>query len=438
MNKKILMFVAAALCCCCVDAVVVQKIILKNGSVLNGYIQQQDGNGGMTVSTDNAIICLENKNVTVNDNQRNINTLPEVWKEWAEKNDAFNGLGDRRTLSLSNVSVSMGQSVDSVVGGKRKIPSFEQRLKREKIGFNDVRILETGTNIKFLEMSPNVYHVTWSDIASIRTEKRAKNVLSGLERTYELANGSKVMGEYAGETENTVSVWNKNGYAETVNFADINVVTISGINQQQSIFEQTPLLDKVVKTDDTPIVGLITEYNYKGKKQADRYITVWQEGYSPRPIKMSEIKSLEKIINNKCDIKTDIILQSGDVRLNRDTVSFTTVKEDEDMLYVDGKTYIKELRLEKGMPTVLSLEYYADDKPNTAQFVLVKVAKATMKKKPVYRFTYKDLVNNVVNTKSVETSVNNTTRCDYEVSTPGVYAFYDSKQKRVIMIKVVQ
>ena len=58
------------------NAVVVQKVYLKNGSVLNGYVQQQDGKGNLIIKTDNATICLTNKNVsTPTDNYVGISSL---------------------------------------------------------------------------------------------------------------------------------------------------------------------------------------------------------------------------------------------------------------------------------------------------------------------------------------------------------------------------
>ena len=43
------------------NAVIVQKIYLKDGSILSGYIQKQDGNGNLTFRSDNAEICLKSK-----------------------------------------------------------------------------------------------------------------------------------------------------------------------------------------------------------------------------------------------------------------------------------------------------------------------------------------------------------------------------------------
>lgn len=54
--KKIFLALVASFVITAANAVVVQQMVLKNGTVLYGYIQQQDGNGTMTFHTDKAIV----------------------------------------------------------------------------------------------------------------------------------------------------------------------------------------------------------------------------------------------------------------------------------------------------------------------------------------------------------------------------------------------
>lgn len=55
---KRILFLLVALCALGteVKAIVVQKVYLKDGSVLNGYIQRQEGDGKLTIHTDYATI----------------------------------------------------------------------------------------------------------------------------------------------------------------------------------------------------------------------------------------------------------------------------------------------------------------------------------------------------------------------------------------------
>ena len=98
--KKILSIIAFALGFAgSAEAVIVQKIYLKNGSVLSGYIQKQEGNGNLTFHTDIAEICLKSKDATIsNEKNYNIKDLGKAWIDWAEKNDDLTPDAFRRHL----------------------------------------------------------------------------------------------------------------------------------------------------------------------------------------------------------------------------------------------------------------------------------------------------------------------------------------------------
>ena len=58
MKKYIILLLVSAISMAA-QAIVVQKVYLKNGSVLSGYIQKQDDNGLLTVATQEALICFK-------------------------------------------------------------------------------------------------------------------------------------------------------------------------------------------------------------------------------------------------------------------------------------------------------------------------------------------------------------------------------------------
>ncbi|WP_288287487.1 hypothetical protein [uncultured Prevotella sp.] len=98
--KKILSIMVAALAIAgSAEAVIVQKIYLKDGSVLSGYIQKQDDNGNLTIHSDVAEICLKSSQAIIsNEKNYTVGELDKNWVEWAEKNEAFEGTGNQRTL----------------------------------------------------------------------------------------------------------------------------------------------------------------------------------------------------------------------------------------------------------------------------------------------------------------------------------------------------
>ena len=411
--KKIL-FLLVALCVLGVDAraIVVQKFYLKEGSVLNGYIQRQEGDGKLTIHTDYATICINNGKATVAGEQAyGENALSQAWKDWAEKNDEFQGEKGNRSLWLGNV----------LVNGVLKASM--------------VKILESGATVKYLEMSPNTYKVDWKNVKSIKGEKRNKTALSGINRIYQLRNGEQCEGQYAEETDSTLSLYLANGSVRSFNIDDVIKYVFKPINPNQSLFEQSPLID-IVKTNHAEYRGVIIEQNYSSKKDNENYVLISLESGAIQSVKVSDIVETMKEENKLYSPKFDIVLNPDEVVVNRLPVEYVKVAEVAGVLAIDSLSHKVVIQKDNLKPTQIIVESNLSNGKNIDMWQLVKVTKLASKKKTTYQFTYKDLVNSVIHAKKIEKSVNNTTRMEYQVDLAGVYALYDAQGKRAIPIIV--
>lgn len=433
--KKLIILSVFAVFAMCANAAIVQKIVLKNGTVLNGFIRQDDGLGKMTVNTDNAVICVKNFNTTISgDKLVGESTLAETWKTWAEQNDAYVMNGAEKSLTLNDVKVGLG-SVDSTT--EKSLINFELLMQRQGKSFSNVRLLERGTYVRFLEMTPNVYEISWSDVVTITSERRAKNALSGVDRKLLLKSNREVSGQYAGETENTISLYQSNGVVETVQFDDIQKATFYGINPQQDIFAQSELLDIIHTNNQGEIRGVIIEKNYSNKEEKDNYVSIWVKDQSPQMVKFSEIAFLGREENKQYyQPKLDIILKDGEVVVNRKEVEYVNVREQGDILLLDSIS--EKVTIEKGTQEKVNItvEMKMGNVNAADVFQLVKVKKSSIKKDVFYGFSYKDLVNGSLRSTSVETSVNGTAKVEFYVNGDGIYALYDAKSKRAIPVVI--
>jgi len=279
MRKIISLFVFAVIWVSA-NAVVFQKVTLKNGSVLNGYIQQQDGIDKMTFHTDNAVIWVSKDLVSVTSNQVAENLLPDAWKEWAKKNDALESTDQGSFVEMNDIKYLPGANLgDSVV--------------------KQVKVLEYGVYVKYLELSPNSYVISWKDIESIKADRRPKNQLSGINRIYQLRNGKKYEGQYAGESDNQLSLYQKNGIMMSFLLDDVVNQKYQPANPNQSIFEQSELIDIIKTTDDESIRGIIIEIDYSNDSDSKNYLLVNMESNIVQKIKLSDVKELSKEDNPK-------------------------------------------------------------------------------------------------------------------------------------------
>lgn len=430
--KKILSYLFAFAIFGTANAVVVQKVTLKNGTVLNGYIQSQNGSGKMTFHTDNAVVYMKSNNTNVYDFKVKIGNLDKAWKDWAEKNDAFQGLGSNRTLELSNISFKYDYTTADSVLVLDEDMGFEDELKEHNRQVSNVRILERGVNVKFLELTPNTYVISWNDIESIRADRRPKSALSGINRIYELKNGKTYEGEYAEETNDHLSLYLENGVVQSFKIDDVIKYTFRPINPNQDIFEQSPLIDIVRTKNGGQFRGVIIEQNYASKKDSENYMLIQTASGAIHSIKISDVAEVRRDENPKYDPQSDILLDEGDVVINRKETAKVGVIEKGELLQLDSLSNKVIIEKAKDGYTKIVVEYRIGNGTNVEALQLIKVTKSEVKKNIFYCFSYKDLVNSTYKPASIETSVNKTTKAEYHINGTGIFALYDSKQKKAI------
>jgi sRNA-binding regulator protein Hfq len=392
------------------DAVVVQKIFLKNGSVLSGYIQRQDNNGNMFIRSDNAIICLKSKDATIsNEKNYNIKDLNKAWVDWAEKNDEFEGVGDNRTLLLADITTK-AKSVTKV------------------------RVLERGEVVKYLEMTPNTYQISWKDVINIKGEKRSKTALSGINRIYPLKSGMEFEGQYAEENDSVITLYLNNGVRQSFKIDDMVKCTFRPINPNQDIFAQSELLDIVKTKNGAETKGVIIEQNYTSAKDSENYYLVQQQSGAIQSIKISDVLETRKEENPQYDPKFDILLKEGEVVINRQEVVLAKIKEEGDKIVFDSLSNKVVIAKDPNNNTKVTVEYRNANGSNLETYQVVRVTKATEKRRretvSYYYFSYRDLVNATIRPVSLETSVNHTTKAEYIVGGEGVFALYDAQSRK--------
>ena len=409
--KKILSIMVAALAIAgSAEAVIVQKIYLKDGSVLSGYIQKQDDNGNLTIHSDVAEICLKSSQATIsNEKNYTVGELDKNWVEWAEKNEAFEGTGNQRTLYLADVT-SKSKTVAKV------------------------KIIERGELVRYLEMSPDIYTIPWKDVLAIKGEKRCKTALSGINRIFQLKSGMEFEGQYAEETDSLLTLFLNNGIRQSFKINDVIKYTFRPINPNQDIFAQSELLNIVKTKNGNETKGIIIEQNYTSAKDSENYFLVQQPSGAIQSIKVSDILETRKEENPKFDPKFDVLLKEGEVLINRQEVVMTGITEKGENSVLDSLSEKVVIKKDPQNNTRVTVEYRNANGANIEAYQVVKVNKIENKKekKTMYGVSYRDLVNSTIRPVSVETSVNHTTKAEYIVGGQGTFALYDAKNKKAI------
>jgi hypothetical protein len=402
--------------------------VLKDGSELTGYISHQRPGESFTFTTSKATIMLPATMAkSMVDNDVLYSSLSDEWKLWADAHDATVGNGDNRKVTLSDIITDNGT-------------------------ITRVRILERGAKIKYLELTPNSYSLTWDTLALIRCDHRPKLLLSGVNRKYKLKSGMEYEGQYVEEIPGeTVSLYRDNGIVEVFHTIDVVKDNRVKVNPNQTLIEQSDLIDIIKLNNGTTYRGIIIERNYFGFDDMDSvaiaksnnrliqhdYLLMQLGNESTISVNLSDIAEYCKEPNPKYAPLTDIILNQGEYVINRINATVQEPKDADNLITINTDSL--NIAIPKGsLKTTISLESKFDNALQSQQFKLIRAHKYQAKKTKeyFYAFTYEDLVKTALLPIKSETSVNGTTKLDFDVFSTGIYVFYNPITNEAIPFRI--
>lgn len=397
------------------NAQIVQKLQLKNGSVLEGYIAKQKPGKDLVFKSERATIYMPGNQVkSYSEYNVKVSELDAKWAKWAEENDAFVGVNDNRTFTLNDIVTDNGT-------------------------ITRVRVLEKGAKVKYLDMSPKEHTLNWDTIVVLTVDKRPKTLLSGIDRVYKLKDGTECEGQYVEEVPGkTLSLYTNDGVVEVCQTGDVVKYIMKGIHPTQSILEQSPLLDVVDVKNASPVRGVIIEQNY-GTNPNDDYLLIQREDGGTQSIKVKDVQEFRKEENKKYAPKYDILLNENELVVNRMQTNSLEVKEEDSFILLPSDSCLAIVE-KKSSETDVIVETRLGDASQNPTLDIVKVSTLEKgkgrKKETCYGFTFEDIVKTNIKPIKVETSVNATTRFEYKIREEGLYVIYFSKEKKVIPFRI--
>lgn len=415
MNIRNLLIVVSLGCFMHVYAQDNQRIFLKDGSELVGYISRQRPGENLTFATKSATIMVNSEKVkSIIDNQVNIKSLTKEWKLWAEDNDALIGNGDNAYLVLSDIVTSNGT-------------------------INRVRIIERGAKVKYLDLMANTYSLSWDTITMIKVAPRPKLQLSGINRKYKLRSGMEYQGQYVEEIPGkTLSLYQDNGVTLVFNRDEVLKDNRYKINPNQSLFEQSDLIDIVQLKSGKSYKGIIFERNYSDADTiSNDYLLIQAENGSVQSVKLADVLEYRKEPNPTYKPLTDVLLNEGEFMVNRNKAVPQTTQEFKNIIRFNIDSI--QIIIPKGnLSTEIVVESKFSDDIQYSQLKLVKVNEYYDKKdkEKIYGLTFEDIVKDSIQPKEMETSINNITKIVYAVKETGIYSLYNSSKKEVILFKI--
>ena len=182
---------------------------------------------------------------------------------------------------------------------------------------------------------------------------------------------------------------------------------------------------------------MVIEQDYSSGNASNDAFLVRDELGTIQSVRISDIRAVRKVANDKEDIVFDVKMNPGELMINRQSADLQTVTETNDRFVFDSLSHQIIVPLNGNPAVSVTVEYLeAGSGSNVERFQLVQIQRDTVKKQNIHYFDYRSLVNNVVRPSSLETSVNGTVKAEYTVSGPAAYALYDPQSGDAFMFIV--
>ncbi len=409
-----------------------QTITLKDGTVYEGYISKQDyttGQGDISYSRMTKTIPSEDVQ-GMRTEKREFGSLPKEWQDWAMENNKVETNGDNRFVSLTNMTVK-GQAN------------------------RDYYILVTGAKyLTAFTISDGIMPCKMSEIASIRKPERANTLLIDIDDIVQTDNATYtgiILEQIPGVS---FTIWNKSDHSvHRVDYADVRSVGKSRFNQDYSIWDQTPYLERVSLKNGTTGTGLVIENSF-GDDMNILFAEKNGTGMDTRQYKYGDVVYIQRFRNPDYTPLFDVVLREGESRINRDSalLRIETIqlksKDSGKFIVIDPEKmehvakvkrenvfietnipevsdiYIAKALLLKDIPvSLLHSKDKKDVQPSEKKLKVNKKKDKAEKTIDLYGYTYTSLFESEIDAESI-TSINGTTKISFTLPEPGLYFIY--------------
>ena len=262
-----------------------EKVVLKNGSVLEGYLAEQRPGNSFTVHSNEAVMFANEDSLrNVTHQVCNISNLSSAWQRWIERNH----VGDGQTITLSTLEFK-----NSIV--------------------SNVFIQERGITIKYVDLNERTYVFPWNMLSMTSKKLRDKNQRSGIVDELVMTDGRHYEGQVTDQTPGKgIKIILSNGMVQSFNYSDIAQIISKPHSDKLTLWQQSQLLDEVVLNSGEIVQGLITSRNI-GKD----YSFQLRSGQI-RTVNAKDVAIFRKLKNEEYKSAPERELAEGEVVINGD------------------------------------------------------------------------------------------------------------------------
>lgn len=321
--RKFILVAVAGLLGVSATAQSIDEIQTKDGSVYSGYISEQEPGKQVYIYAENASLKFKEAEMTdLRKDYYNFNLLPETSKQIVRES------GDTTSLYLSSFHY--------------KGAYYENFLIYERL----------DSTVRAYAMTPRTYIVPWKEIVKTSVVS-VNNDPYGIQSIITLKSGERLVGQITEqEISETMTLLDTDGHIHVIKAGDVLSIMSEKIAEKNTIWEQTPLLDRVVFRNGSYLEGFITS------RLMGQYVNLLvKHSDVPQQIAMKDISKYQKTRNS--EFKAYAPDTAKVVLLNDKEIALLNIpEEDEAVVYDELSAYTSAA----GDEVVLSLKNITCDK----------------------------------------------------------------------------
>lgn len=286
--------------------------------------------------------------------------------------------------------------------------------------FDDINTISVADGL------PHTYTFSIGDVTKIERELRPEGQTFGIVDVITTRSGEIYEGQVIAQMlGSSIQIWDGRN-TQTINNSNLASQEKRPLDASKDIIEQSPFLDVVV-TQRVTYRGIIIMQNY-GNEQQKSFLRIQEENGQISRVDISQITELLREPNSQYITTTngtDFVPESGVIYFNSQAVkSIPTDKDDGNFIIdaddIDGSLL---LPLENGRLTIIM-----DDNADNRNTILLPIEQRKIGRKKMFAFNYEDIVDKAVMHDS-SSSENGILRREYSIQTGSYVLYHRESGK---------
>lgn len=214
--------------------------------------------------------------------------------------------------------------------------------------YRDALLQESGVTYKIVVCDNKSYTVPWNELFKIAHGKYDLSASKGVLDVIVLKTGERLEGQILEQNikSGQIKFITRDGTIVSYNTSSILAIRLEPLDKSISIFEQSPLIDRLKLRDGTSVEGIITS------KVIGKQVELVEKSNQRKIISVSEIVTYYKMLNSSYtpdDTPADTVVETtSDLVFNGMDAKFASIFEDDSYLYISTSEDSLECRASVG------------------------------------------------------------------------------------------